>query len=148
MKPKSTKYLRCCRQAGLTLIEVVAAIAILGSILVGVVMAKVSHTRQLALSQRQMAAVQAADALISSWWLSADGVPIGADGTASDDGVLRWRTFLVQNDAVGELGARVVRVEDRWMHAPQSPGGAQESDEPLVDVDLVIADPDRQGANQ
>jgi hypothetical protein len=34
------------------------------------------------------------------------------------------------------------------MHAPQSPGGAQESDEPLVDVDLVIADPDRQGANQ
>jgi prepilin-type N-terminal cleavage/methylation domain-containing protein len=42
------------RRGGLTLIEVVAAIAILGAILVGIVLAKARHTHQLALARQRI----------------------------------------------------------------------------------------------
>lgn len=130
----------------MTLIEVVAAIAILGTVLVGVVIAKSRHTRQIARAQRTHAAVRAADDLIASWWLSAEGVPIGAHGVIEADHTLAWRTRLIDNAAVLRLGAQVVRVEVR--DAATSPAAqesadmhALEADKPLVVVELLLPDP-------
>ena len=61
---------------GLTLIEVVAAIAILGTVLVGITLSQSRHTRQLAAAQQQSAAAHAADQLISEWWTNTAGVPL------------------------------------------------------------------------
>ncbi len=136
MKTKSTACLRRSRRAGHTLIEVLAAIAILGTILVGVVLAKSRHTRQIERTQRQNAAVRAADELIAGWWASSRGVPVGDSGVTASDASLAWKTHVVANREIEDLGARVVRVEIRIVD------GKQER-EPLVTVDLVLSDPDR-----
>jgi len=96
--------------AGLTLIEVVAAIAIMGTILVGIVMAQARHTRQLAQARQVRALVDEADALIASWALNLTQVPVDAEGAVAD-GRLRWRTRAVENEPIEEVRARVVRVE-------------------------------------
>ncbi len=143
MKTKSTICLPRSRRAGLTLIEVVAAIAILGTVLVGVVMAKARHTHQLALTERRNDALRAADELLASWWTEPQGVPVAQSGEFEAGVPLAWETRWVPNRAVEELGARVLRVEIR-----ESPDGAIEpidGGEALVVVDLVMPNPDADG---
>lgn len=132
---KWTTCSSCSRAAGLTLIEVVAAIAILGTILVGIVMAKSRHTAQLASAERRMAAVTVADELIASWWLGED-IPVDQSGICERDESLAWQTRWVTNTPIEQLGARVIRVE---MHDRRP---ARDSmDKVLVTVDLVVPDP-------
>lgn len=135
MRMNSTNY---SPRSGLTLLEVLAAVAILGTILVGVVMAKSRHTRQMAATGRQDAAVRAADELIAAWWASPRGVPIGESGGCGADGSLRWQTGVVANKEIEAMGARVVRVEVRSSSASVD-GQAR----PGVAVDLVLPDPNR-----
>jgi len=127
------------RAAGLTLIEVVAAIAILGTVLVGIVVAQSRHTHQVARARQQQAAVEAADRLIADWWSSEAGVPIDGEGVISPAGGLRWTTRPVANRPIERLDARVVRVElwpvEEAVQAPFTPP------EPLVRVDLVLPRP-------
>ena len=131
---------RCSRARGLTLIEVVAAIAILGTLLVGVVLAKSRHTRQAALAQTKMQAVLLTDELIAGWWDGADGVPIGDEGVLSEADALRWQTRLVNNHKIASLGARVVRVEVHEEDRDLRHGDRR--DEPVLIVDLVVPDPE------
>ena len=137
IKMRSTTSSRRWRRRGHTLIEVLAALAILGTILVGVVLAKADLTRQLAHTQRLSAAVRATDELIATWWTSPRGVPVGETGLTGTEKPLAWRTCLAGNPTVESRGARVVRVEVREVDAePQV--------EPLVVVDLVLPDPARE----
>lgn len=144
----------CCRRShsrGLTLIEVVAAIAILGTLLVGIVLAKSRHTRQLERARAQADAVQATDALIAGWWTDVHGVPIDERGEVPGRSSLRWRTRLIDNPRIEDLGARVVRVEvfadddDDEAQRSLKPG---EKDEALVVVDLVLPDPEVEAREQ
>jgi len=121
---------------GLTLIEVVAAIAILGGILVGIVLAHSRHTRQLTLAERQQAAVRAADELITRWRGSERGVPVGREGVVPFDEALRWRTRLVESEPIARVGGRVVRVS---LHvAEPATSSLDPADHKLVTVDLVL----------
>lgn len=131
---------------GLTLIEVLAAIAILGTVLVGVVLARSRHTRQLADTHRQNALVRATDELIASWWSSAEGVPVEQSGVCGPNGEMVWQTRVVSNRAVETMGARVVRVEVR----PEQPGALPQGppEQAEVIVDLVLPDPARRKARQ
>ena len=133
-----TNWTNYSRRSGLTLLEVLAAVAILGTILVGVVMAKSRHMRQMAAIGRQDAAVRAADELIAAWWASPRGVPVGESGELAGDGSLVWQTRAVANKEIEALGARVVRVEVR-----SSLAGTDAQNRPSVAVDLVLADPNR-----
>jgi prepilin-type N-terminal cleavage/methylation domain-containing protein len=138
MARTSTICSRRSRQAGLTLVEVLAAVVILGTILVGVVVAKARHTRQLAVAREQTAAVHAVDGLIARWWADTGSVPVGASGTLGQDASITWQTFLVANPQIAALGARVVRVE---VHGDAAAG------KPLFVVDLVVPAPeDTEGA--
>jgi hypothetical protein len=119
---------------------VLAALVILGSMLVGVVLAKSRHTRQMAATQRLAVAVRAADELIAAWWASPGGVPIGRAGLVAGDPSLIWETRLARNTEIEKLGARVVRVEVREA-VPQSV--TKGDDQPLVAVELVVDDPAR-----
>jgi prepilin-type N-terminal cleavage/methylation domain-containing protein len=129
--------LRCLPRAGLTLLEIIAAIAILGTILVGIVLAKSRHTRQYALSERKTAAVQAADRLISAWWMSPNGIPLEDSGLIEADESLTWQTYLVENHEIEQLGGRVVRVEIRETR----PNLLEPDEGPLVAVELVLPEP-------
>ena len=113
MTNRSTTWCGCSRRGGLTLIEVVAAIAILGTVLVGIVIAKARHTHQLARAHRLDLAVGAADDLIAGWWLSEAGVPVAADGPIEGQPLMNWQTVVAPNAAIEQLGARVVRVSIR-----------------------------------
>ncbi len=137
MTGTSTSCSRFSRPAGLTLIEVVAAIAILGTILVGVVLAKARHTRQLALTARREVAVRLADELLSQWWTGGDGVPVGVSGEDANAS-LAWRTRRVPNPPIERLGARVVRLEVRDILGGPEAEGLDDADRMLVDVDLVL----------
>jgi prepilin-type N-terminal cleavage/methylation domain-containing protein len=121
---------------GLTLIEVVAAIAILGTILVGIVLSSARLTHQAALARRQAVAVRAADELITGWWTAKEGVPVGAEGAVESDPTLLWTVRLMENEPVARLGARVVRVAIR--EADPKTSAAAATEEELVNVDLVI----------
>jgi len=134
MKTNWKTSLRRSRSAGLTLIEVVAAITILGTILVGVVIAKSRHTRQLALTQRRDAAVRAADELITQWWVSSTGMPINEQGVVPSHDQLVWQTRLMNHRIMEDLGAQVLRVEVRDATSDEPHAG----DAPLVMVDLVL----------
>jgi prepilin-type N-terminal cleavage/methylation domain-containing protein len=137
MKTRSTTCSRCSRRAGLTLIEVVAAIVILGTILVGVVLARSRHTRQIRLAERKALAVRQADALLTGWWTDPNGVPVGDSGTCGQDGALVWETRLVHNPRAEDIGARTVQLTVR--NAELTP--AYSSDQPLVTVEIVLPVP-------
>jgi len=141
MSKRSTTCLRCSRAAGLTLIEVVAAIAILGTILVGIVLAQSRNTRQLAEARRTAEAVRHADELLADWWADEQGVPLNAAGAIDADPTLAWRTRRVANPPIEQLGGRVVRVEVLDT-APALPGAEVTGrDRTLVTVDLIVPDP-------
>jgi prepilin-type N-terminal cleavage/methylation domain-containing protein len=137
MKSKSTTCSRCSRRAGLTLIEVVAAIVILGTILVGVVLARSRHARQIHLAERKALAVRAADALLTAWWTDANAIPVGEEGRAGPEETFAWQLRAVHNADVERIGGQAVRLTLR--NAVTSP--ANPSDGPLATVDLVLPAP-------
>jgi prepilin-type N-terminal cleavage/methylation domain-containing protein len=136
MNKRSTTCSRCSH--GLTLIEVVAAIAILGTLIAGIVMARSRHRHQLALTRRKSAAVRVADALLTDWWAVPGGVPVGESGLIPTDKSLRWETRRVINSDIEALGADVVRVEIHEAEPPPS----TENPVPLLTVDLVVSRPE------
>lgn len=145
MKMKSKACMPASRQRGLTLLEVVAAIAILGTILVGVVLAKARHTRQIAEARQLRGLVEVTDDLLTGWWADKDGVPIEESGEVMRGGTYVWATRRIANVAVEELGARVVRVEVREQPAEQGVGPG-DRDPVVMAVELVLRDPDHEAS--
>lgn len=127
------------RRTGLTLIEVVAAIAILGTILVGIVLAKSRHTHQLTLAQWKMEAVRAADELLTHWWTRPEGIPMNEEGVIKHTPTMRWKTERVTNPSIEKLGAHVARLEIYTSGARRTELASQ--DGPLITVDLVLPEP-------
>jgi len=128
--------------AGLTLIEVMAALAILGTILAGVILAKARHTRQIAETEARRAAVEAADRLLTDWWDAEGTVPAGARGSVRGQAGaaghrFAWRTRRVPGTALPAWEGRVVRLELRRA----GEAGDQDASgvgEPLVTVEVVV----------
>ena len=114
-----------------SLIELIAAIAVLGTLLVGIVLAKARHTRQLARADRVHEAVLAADDLLATWWADGPGIPSNSRGPTPTDDTLQWTTRPVEHDALERLGARVIRVS---IHDSSD----TTTTEALFHVDLVV----------
>lgn len=96
---------------GLTLIEVLASLAILGSLLVIIVQSRSSHVRQWHQAQLKSEAVHAADRLLRSWWSNPAALPSNDTGTWEER--WRWRTSIVATPALKDaaLEAQLVRLE-------------------------------------
>src|SRR5688572_15241286 len=99
LKPFSKRY----RARGMTLIEVLAGVALLGSLLVGVVLARGRYIRQWTTAQHRLEAVQAADALLNQWWASEDSVPRSGMGSCGERRSLRWQTRLIESEEGEDL---------------------------------------------
>ena len=110
------------RPGGLTLVEVLAGLALLSTLLVAVLGTKVRVTRQWAHAQRKLEAVAAADKLLAGWWAKPTEFPRRSSGLVAGDSGLGWRTAPVANDAIRPLGASVVRLEivDQRASAPSA----------------------------
>ncbi len=125
-----------CYRHGLTLIEVVAGLALMGTLLATMLTAKGRFTQQRHYAQRVLAAVDAADTMLAARWDKA-GAAGGTDGWASTDGVvanndrLTWRTVEITDDQATAMRSRVIRLE---VFDEQS----NPEDPPLVSIDLLV----------
>ncbi|HSW49057.1 MAG TPA: hypothetical protein VLH09_02730 [Bryobacteraceae bacterium] len=115
----------------MTLIEVLAGLAILASLLGAILLARSQHARQTVTAQRRLEAVQAADILLTGWWRDPQQFPRSASGPVTGNERLTWRTEIVNAPAASKLQVQIVRLEIR---SPSDPG------KPLVRVELVLPD--------
>lgn len=120
----------------MTLIEVLAALAILAVLLAGVLSARSDAERQLVRAERRLQAVQAADVLLSAWLAPSAsseggvGVPCGESGTLGDDSQLGWQTKVQEISEAKPLSCQVVRFSVTDLSSPDEPV--------LLTVDLLV----------
>lgn len=115
----------------MTLIEVLAGLALLASLLGGLLLVKSRSGRQWSAANRRLEAVAAADELLSAWWRVPHDVPHADDGAVPGHPGLFWRTRPVSNAAAGELGAQVVRLQ--IVTDPHAPDASE-----LTRVEVVL----------
>src|SRR5690349_172755 len=100
-------------RTAMTLIEVVAGLVILGTILASLAIARGRFARQWSAADRKLTAVKALDALVTEW-MNAPGegaVPLDRQGRIGDAKGLIWRTHATQSPESRRLSAMIVRVE-------------------------------------
>jgi type II secretory pathway pseudopilin PulG len=94
------------------LIEVLAGLVLLGTILSSALVARGRFQRQWRAAEEKLAAVRAADELVSEWIAAAPGAaPVPGEGAVSRASDLRWRTTWLRDPYAQRLGARVARLE-------------------------------------
>jgi hypothetical protein len=95
----------------MTLIEVLAGLVVLGTVLTGILLIRSRYTRQLNLAEKRLAAIAQADQLIESWLGGeVNGVPVSGTGALGETFV--WRTSPAPFDeAARRLASQIVRLE-------------------------------------
>ncbi len=99
------------RHRGVTLTEVVAGLALLGSLLVTLLIARLSLTRQRIESEERIAATHACDQLLSAWFTAGKPIPRPASGHTGPDGRFSWRTRATRTEHFESVALQVVRLE-------------------------------------
>ena len=94
----------------MTLVETMVGMAILGTLLVSLIVARAHYLKQWSLAGRKQEAIQTADALLAQWWADPQRLPRQAIGQLPQ-AQLQWKTHLIKNPPVQKLGAEVVRLE-------------------------------------
>src|SRR4051812_36514474 len=128
------------RPRGLTLVEVVAGLTLLSTLLVAVLTTKARVTRQWSHAQRKLQGVSAADRLLAEWWPRRDAFPRQSSGRVSGDNSLRWQTTPVVNQPLNALRTSVVRLEIFDESATRS------GEDLLASVEVVLDDELPRGA--
>lgn len=151
---RTTRHRFPYRRRGLSLIEVVAALTLVGTLLVGIVMARARHTHQAALAERKLLAVQAVDELLLRWYTpSSSGgnqpeadkrvlsinapqsrIPLDSTGSFDSAPALSWRTELV-SDPVNEQALERFKLGVVRLTVTDDQAGPEA--DPLLVIDLA-----------
>jgi prepilin-type N-terminal cleavage/methylation domain-containing protein len=118
----------CCRQA-FTLVEVVASLMLLGTLLVGVLVAHRRHVAQIRTATRRLEAVTAADELMESWRTKGVWGPESASGQFPNRGDLVWQWSVSTPPELRRVQAAVGRLEVY--------GADQQEGRPLASVEIL-----------
>ncbi len=118
------------RQRGVTLIETVAAVTILGASLVSLVLASAKLTVQSRRAQDRIVACEIAEKQLRSWWGDPDRLPRNASGKVSGHEGWIWNTRETDNEKAAELRGQTVVLEIRSPEAKDS--------EPSVAVEIIL----------
>lgn len=113
-----------------TLVEVIAGIALLGTLLAGLMLGFSAHVRQYQAARLRIQAIEKLDRQLALWYADGSELPIDSAGPLSSQPPLTWRTSTVRSPQAGRLNAVVVRVEVR------RPDRA-DSSHPVVVVELL-----------
>lgn len=99
------------KRSGVTLIEVLAALALLGSLAVAMVLSRGRLREQHALAEKKLEAVAVADAMLSQWW-EGEGrqVPVGHSGEVAGSPGWAWETESITNRELSRFDAQVIRL--------------------------------------
>ncbi len=94
----------------MTLIEVVASLALMGSLMVTVILAQSRLTRQYHLARQKTHAVHLADELLHGWVNSREGIPRNGQGEAAEMS-LTWQTTTTTVDDFLPLKAEKITLQ-------------------------------------
>ncbi|MCS7465531.1 type II secretion system GspH family protein [Stieleria sp. ICT_E10.1] len=111
-----------------TLLEIIVALALMGSVLVASLLAFSRHRKQLSMAEKRLDATRVADQLVHGLSAQQGGLPIGARGAVAGKDDWVWQTSLVGRTSLATVEMQVVRFEIMEL------GAASTS---LVTVDLV-----------
>jgi hypothetical protein len=121
------------RAAGTTLIEVLAGLVILGTLLVSLAIARGRFLRTWTDADRRIAATREADGLVEGWLSgSPSSVPLSSQGFTDDAARRLWRTTPIPSPEAATVGAVVVRLQ-----VFENTSAAA----PLCQVDFLLRDP-------
>lgn len=115
MNNRCRTSLRRSRRA-LTLVEVVAALAMVGVLLTTLLTAQARFTRQWQRAERRIEAVAAADRMVATWWAEPSAIPRRAGGEVAGGKAFAWRTTVVDDSAARQLGGEIVRLDIVDLH--------------------------------
>jgi type II secretory pathway pseudopilin PulG len=119
-----------CNRNGLTLIEVIAGLMLMSTLLVGILTAGSRHMRQLRQAKQRLAAAAVADQLLTAWAQSGQNLAV-RECAAPDAAGLTWRVRPVSRPSSPEsLGVEIVRLE--VFDAKSDP-----TKPPLISVDVL-----------
>ncbi len=107
-----------------------AGIALLATLLVGIVLAAGKHGQQFRLAGRKLEAARAADTLFAEWLSQPSGVPREASGTIRGQMKFSWQTRPSEDATAAKLGLEIIRVEIREASATSAAA--------LVTTELVV----------
>ncbi len=103
---------RAPARRGATLIEVLAGLVLLGTILASALVARGRFQRQWRDADDKLAAVRAVDELVGDWLRLPPGAsPVPGEGTLPGPSSLTWRTSWRADAGAQRLGVRVARLE-------------------------------------
>ena len=112
---------------GLTLVEVVAGLALLASLGVAMLSILTAHRQQARQAADRLQAADLADQLLAGWYSSGGGVPRNAAGVFSR-GECQWTTRAIDQRMVDGYAIEIVRLQ---VAARARPGV------PLVTINLL-----------
>ena len=125
----------------MTLIEVLAGLVVLGTLLVAVSIARGRFLTQWADADKKLVAIHSADLLLAHWLTDPiRNVPLSGAGPLAGAPGFYWRTVVLPDPASAKLGALTVRLEV-FDHRPSSIGGSmnlERSNLPMLSVDILF----------
>jgi type II secretory pathway pseudopilin PulG len=129
MKLQRARFCNCCCRPAFTLVEVVASLMLVGTLLVGILTAHRRHTQQVTSAKERLAAIAAADKLLDSWRAAGAWGPTTSSGTFKNNNDLVWRWIVTTPPELQRVGAAKGRLEVVKRDSGDSP--------PLVMLELV-----------
>lgn len=127
----SETCLRSCERSGLTLVEVIASVALMTTLLVGLLTAHSRHIKQIKLADEKQIAIDLADGLVADWFASDETLPQNASGAFFEAGYT-WKSVRVAGSIDNpEWNAAVIQLSV-WSVA---------HDKPLVTLELLSENP-------
>jgi type II secretory pathway pseudopilin PulG len=109
----------------MTLVEVVAGLALLGTLLVSLLLTKSALAKQRAVADQKLAAVAACDQVLAEHRTA--GRPLPRQGSGVANGGYRWRSEIVRRQPVQDVSVDVMRV---WVTS-------ERSDKSLAEVEVM-----------
>ena len=98
------------RSAGVTLVEVVVAVAIIGTLVAMSLGAQSRLVHQWKEADMRTQGAAIADEMLTDWWQSTGKVPQNAGGPVRTRAGWTWRTTPLVNDALAHEQLRIVRL--------------------------------------
>jgi type II secretory pathway component PulJ len=103
--------LQHCGRAAFTLVEVIASLMLLSTLLVAILIANQRHAQQIRSARARLAAIAAAESIFTEWNTTNQWGAARAEGPVKDHPEFKWRWQLRESQELAQLGAAVGRLE-------------------------------------
>lgn len=123
----------------MTLVEVVVALVLLASLVVGMVTAYAAHQKQGLRALEKVRAVEVADGLLTQWYQDGDAsFPRDGAGIVPGADAFVWQTQTTVRNQIETMPVEIVRLQIFPQSARIDSARADDLPQPLAQVDLLL----------